>query len=91
MPVLLFLQLSFALWPVYPILFSVLRVAVIIAGLTVPLFNSIFGEKEILVLWGVAFAVLVRGLPVGAEDLDQAVAVAVGAHADHVVQAPGSR
>jgi len=41
-----------------PILFSVLRVAVIIAGLTVPLFNSIFGEKEILVLWGVAFALL---------------------------------
>lgn len=38
-----------------PILFSVLRVAVIVAGLTVPLLNSILGEKEILLLWGVAF------------------------------------
>lgn len=39
-----------------PVLFSVLRVAVIIAGLTVPLLNAIFGAQEILLLWGVAFA-----------------------------------
>lgn len=41
-----------------PILFSVLRVAVIIAGLTVPLLNTVVREKDILVLWGLAFAAM---------------------------------
>lgn len=41
-----------------PILFSVLRVAVIIAGLTVPLLNTLFGATQILIAWGVAFALM---------------------------------
>jgi HEAT repeat protein len=39
-----------------PLLFSVLRVAVIVAGLTVPLLNAVFAAQDILLLWGAAFA-----------------------------------
>jgi len=41
-----------------PILFSVLRIAVIVAGVTVPLLNAVFQAPQILILWALAFTAM---------------------------------